>query len=144
MDPLGKLQVAIKNNVDVHYFSCVTPYHVLFTEDGQLDKSDYLRLWKEVGDGTESINQVNLFSNNVDAVLARLTANNIFTIARRKVNDQELVYLSLKFTNNIVGLAELTVRQSGPANVAVRANVPDVVPGIHEVFGFLLGSSSEA
>jgi hypothetical protein len=80
MDPLGKLQVAIKNNVDVHYFSCMIPYHVLFGEDGNLgeisgaclgfpmrslltmvcssphiEKSDYLSLWKDLGDSSESI-----------------------------------------------------------------------------------------
>ena len=130
MDPLGKLQVAVKNNVDIHYFSCIVPYHVFFTEDGQLgqskvcggrkmikdllvlsinliylkrasegsniqgeikerkrerrqrrkdalksfhvpppftsplppppEKSDYLRMWKDVGDNTESINQIKL------------------------------------------------------------------------------------
>jgi hypothetical protein len=92
MDPLGKLQVAVKNNIDVLYFTCFVPYNVLFTEDGALgtmltlrararvcvcvcvcvsvccsslifvavdpptrtDKSDYLRLWKEVGEATES------------------------------------------------------------------------------------------
>ena len=57
---------------------------------------------------------------------------------------QELVYLSLKFTNNIVGLAELTVRPTGPGQVAVRANVPDVIPGVLEVFSMLLAGSSEA
>lgn len=38
MDPLTNLQVAIKNNVDVFYFSCVLPYNVLFAEDGQMGK----------------------------------------------------------------------------------------------------------
>ena len=38
MDPLTNLQVAIKNNVDAFYFSCVVPYNVLFAEDGQMGK----------------------------------------------------------------------------------------------------------
>ena len=62
-------------------------------------------------------NIYSLFTTNIDAILARLTSNNIFTIARRSVNDQELIYLSMKFSNNIVGLAELTVRPAGPAQV---------------------------
>ena len=36
MDPLTNLQVAVKNNVDVFYFSCMVPYNVLFAEDGQM------------------------------------------------------------------------------------------------------------
>ncbi len=57
---------------------------------------------------------------------------------------QELVYLSLKFSNNIIGLAELSVRAGGPGQLAVRANVADVVAGIHEVFAALLAGSSDA
>ena len=36
MNPLTQLQVAIKNNVDVFYFSVDVPMHVLFTEDGTM------------------------------------------------------------------------------------------------------------
>ena len=32
------MEVPFKNNVDVFYFSCVVPYNVLFTEDGQMGK----------------------------------------------------------------------------------------------------------
>lgn len=39
MDPLTNLQVAVKNNVDVFYFSCTVPYNVLFSEDGQMGES---------------------------------------------------------------------------------------------------------
>lgn len=38
MDPLTNLQVAIKNNIDVFYFSCNIPMHVLFIEAGQMGK----------------------------------------------------------------------------------------------------------
>ena len=36
MDPLTNLQVAVKNSVDIFYFSCTVPYHVFFVEDGQM------------------------------------------------------------------------------------------------------------
>lgn len=48
MDPLTTLQVAIKNNVDVFYFACVMPMHVLFAEDGEMDKRIYLSTWKDI------------------------------------------------------------------------------------------------
>ena len=38
MDPLTNLQVAIKNNVDVFYFSCKIPHNVLFVESGAMGK----------------------------------------------------------------------------------------------------------
>lgn len=143
MDPLGKLQIAVKNNVDVLYFTCLVPYNVLFTEDGALEKGDYLRLWKEVGDATESSQPIGLFST-LDAALARLQASNVFTTARRSQPDHEQVYLSMKFTNNIVGLAELTVRPGSPATLSIRANVADVIPGLHEIFALMLAGSSDA
>lgn len=43
----------------------------------------------------------------------KLEANNVFTIARRQVDmsgqTQELIYMSLKFINNIWVLAELKI-----------------------------------
>lgn len=42
------LQVAIKNNVDVFYFSCLVPMHVLSTEDGLMDKRVFLATWKDI------------------------------------------------------------------------------------------------
>ena len=39
MDPLTNLQVAVKNSVDIFYFSCTVPMNVLFVEDGQIGKS---------------------------------------------------------------------------------------------------------
>ena len=42
------VQVAIKNNVDVFYFACSVPMHVLFVEDGEMDKRVFLATWKEI------------------------------------------------------------------------------------------------
>ena len=39
MDPLTNIQVAIKNSIDVFYFSALVPFHVLFIEDGQMGTS---------------------------------------------------------------------------------------------------------
>lgn len=41
-------QVAVKNNIDVFYFSCTVPMHVFFTEDGEMDKKEFLASWKEI------------------------------------------------------------------------------------------------
>lgn len=42
------LQVAVKNDLDVFYFACIIPMHVLFTEDGAIGKGDFLSIWKEI------------------------------------------------------------------------------------------------
>lgn len=36
MEPLNKLQLAVKNNIGVVYFSSLVPLHVLFAEDGKM------------------------------------------------------------------------------------------------------------
>ena len=45
MDPLTNIQVAVKNNIDVFYFSCLVPMHVLFVEGGQMGRSFVLGFW---------------------------------------------------------------------------------------------------
>ena len=36
MDPLNLLQIAVKNNIAVMYFSCKAPINVLFSGDGKM------------------------------------------------------------------------------------------------------------
>lgn len=38
----------MKNDLDVFYFSTMIPMHVLFTEDGQMDKRVFLQAWKDI------------------------------------------------------------------------------------------------
>ena len=42
------LQVAVKNNIDVFYFSTLIPLHVLFVEDGEMEKRVFLATWKDI------------------------------------------------------------------------------------------------
>ena len=44
MDPLSSIQVAVKNNVNVFYFTCTVPMNVYLTEDGKLGRSVELLL----------------------------------------------------------------------------------------------------
>lgn len=85
MDPLGKLQIAIKNSVDVLYFSTEVPFHVLFSEDGSLARGEYLQMWKEMDDNEEAISSISGVASNTEGILNRLEANNVFLIAKRKV-----------------------------------------------------------
>jgi AP-1 complex subunit beta-1 len=143
MDPLGKLQIAIKNSVDVLYFSTEVPFHVLFSEDGSLARGEYLQMWKEMDDNEEAISSISGVASNTEGILNRLEANNVFLIAKRKVegkvgrpcstcgrkrtgshspaftlvcvsHPQELCYMSLKFINNVTVLMELALEPGSP------------------------------
>jgi hypothetical protein len=45
--------VAIKNNLDIFYFSTVVPMHVMFMEDGEMDKRVFLATWKDIPTSNE-------------------------------------------------------------------------------------------
>jgi len=133
MDPLGKLQVAIKNSVDVLYFSTEVPFHVLFSEDGSLARGEYLQMWKEMDDSEEVVSSISGVASNVEGILNRLEANNVFLIAKRKVEGKELCYMSLKFINNVTVLMELALEPGSPtAKLSIRTRIQEVVEGVQE------------
>jgi AP-1 complex subunit beta-1 len=127
MSPITNLQVAIKNNIDVFYFSVVVPAHVYFVEDGEIDKRLFLNTWKEIPEQNEIQYQLsaNSFTNfgtspiNVDELCNKLRNNNVFTIAKRNVEGQDMLYQSVKLTNGIWILAELKITPGSP-NLTVR------------------------
>ncbi len=45
--------------------------------------------------------------------------NNVFTVAKRTLEGQDMVYQSIKFTNNVWALAELKIQPGNP-NITVK------------------------
>uniref|UniRef100_A0A8C3L9Y3 AP complex subunit beta n=1 Tax=Chrysolophus pictus TaxID=9089 RepID=A0A8C3L9Y3_CHRPC len=58
MDPLNNLQVAVKNNIDVFYFSTLYPLHILFVEDGKMERQMFLATWKDIPNENEAQFQI--------------------------------------------------------------------------------------
>uniref|UniRef100_A0A674NAV7 AP complex subunit beta n=1 Tax=Takifugu rubripes TaxID=31033 RepID=A0A674NAV7_TAKRU len=114
MEPLTNLQVAIKNNIDIFYFSCQYPISLLFVEDGKMDRQVFLATWKDIPNDNESQFQVKDCHLNSDAASNKLQASNVFTIAKRTVDGQDMLYQSMKLTNGIWVLAELKVQAGNP------------------------------
>ena len=117
MSPINTLQVAIKNNIDVFYFSVAVPMHVYFSEEGEIDKRLFLNTWKEIPEQNESqfqINALNSLVANTDELCNRLRSNNVFTIAKRNVEGQDMLYQSIKLTNGIWILCELKISPGNP------------------------------
>ena len=139
MDPLTNLQVAIKNNVDVFYFSCVIPMHVFCVEDGAMDKRIFLATWKDIPPQNEVqfvIENVNL---TVDQLSEKLQKNNVFTIAKRNVDGQDMLYQSVKLTNSIWVLAEVKLQPGVPTlTLSLKSRALDVAPSVHQMYELLL------
>lgn len=141
MEPLTNLQVAIKNSIDVFYFAVVMPMHIFFADDGQMDKRVFLSTWKDIPAANEvqyTINNVNL---SADAVSSKMQQNNVFTIAKRNVEGQDMLYQSLKLVNGIWILSELKMQPGNPTlTLAIKTRAPDVSTGVNAAFDAILHS----
>lgn len=127
MEPLNNLQVAIKNNVDIFYFACLVHANSIFCEDGQLDKRVFLTTWKEIPAANEVQYSLSGVSGTADSLAAKMTANNIFTIAKRNVEGQDMLYQSLKLSNNIWVLLELKLAPNNPdATLSLKSRSVEV------------------
>ena len=61
--------------MDVFYFATLIPMHVLFCEDGAMEKKVYLNTWKDIPDSSEVQSTV---SNNMSAgkiIVSRIRQN---------------------------------------------------------------------
>ncbi|XP_055601467.1 AP-1 complex subunit beta-1 isoform X2 [Uranotaenia lowii] len=141
MDPLNNLQVAIKNNVDILYFACLIHGNALFVEDGQLDKRVFLTTWKEIPAANEIQYNLHGIAGTADTVAAKMTANNIFTIAKRNVEGQDMLYQSLKLPNNIWVLLELKLSPGSPdATLSLKTRSVEVAPIIFAAYEQIIRS----
>uniref|UniRef100_A0A8C8IL32 AP complex subunit beta n=1 Tax=Oncorhynchus tshawytscha TaxID=74940 RepID=A0A8C8IL32_ONCTS len=120
MDPLNNLQVAVKNNIDVFYFSGLIPLNIFFVEDGKMERQVFLATWKDIPNENELQYQIKECHLNADTVSGKLQNDNIYTIAKRNVEGQDMLYQSLKLTNGIWILAELRIQPGNP-NYTVRS-----------------------
>uniref|UniRef100_A0A4W3I482 AP complex subunit beta n=1 Tax=Callorhinchus milii TaxID=7868 RepID=A0A4W3I482_CALMI len=80
----------------------------------------FLATWKDIPNENEVQFQIKECHLNADAVTNKLQSNNIYTVAKRNVEGQDMLYQSLKLTNGIWVLAELRI-QPGNINYTVSA-----------------------
>lgn len=139
MEPLTNLQVAVKNNVDVFYFSCLIPLHMFCTEDGMMDKRVFLATWKDIPAQNEVQYSIDNVMMGTDQVSQKLQNNNIFTIAKRNVDGQDMLYQSLKLTNGIWVLAEMKIQPGVPTfTLSLKSRAMDVASNVHQAYDTLL------
>ena len=54
--------------------------------------------------------------------------NNAFTVAKRTLEGQDMVYQSIKFTNNVWALAELKIQPGNPSiTVSIHIVIKDFI-----------------
>ncbi|XP_054250209.1 AP-2 complex subunit beta [Indicator indicator] len=139
MEPLNNLQVAVKNNIDVFYFSCLIPLNVLFVEDGKMERQVFLATWKDIPNENELQFQIKDCHLNADTVSSKLQNNNVYTIAKRNVEGQDMLYQSLKLTNGIWILAELRIQPGNPNyTLSLKCRAPEVSQYVYQAYDAIL------
>lgn len=143
MEPLTTLQVAIKNNVDVFYFACQIPIQILFTEDGTLDKRVFLTTWRDIPSANEVQYTLNDIKGNTDTISSKMTNSNVFTIAKRNVEGQDMLYQSLKLTNNIWVLLELKLQPGvNHATLSLKSRSVEVAPYVFQAYDTIVQNAN--
>ncbi|XP_030947896.1 beta-adaptin-like protein C [Quercus robur] len=139
--PSSLLQVAVKNSQQpVWYFNDKAPLHVFFTEDGRMERGNFLETWRSLPDSNEvSKDFPDIVVNSVEATLDRLAASNMFFIAKRKHANQDVFYFSAKLPRGIPFLIELTtVIGTLGVKCAIKTPSPELAPLFFESLETLL------
>nr|GEU67850.1 beta-adaptin-like protein B [Tanacetum cinerariifolium] len=114
--PNSLLQVTIKNNQQpVWYFTDKISMLVLFKEDGKMERGTFLETWRSLPDSKEVSNDIpDIVLNSVDETKERLAFSNMFFVAKRKKETQQVLYISAKVHNKFPFLIELTLTLGSP------------------------------
>lgn len=139
--PSSQIQIAVKHAADISYFKDSLPLHLAFAADGRLEKAAYVQMWKSIPDQNERVSEVSRLSGDVDQIVEKLEAKNVFAIARRKVAEKTVLYLSTKLWNQVVILVELTFESPASARICCKTNNLEWVPLFVESLTQLLQSN---
>ncbi|NXE70475.1 AP1B1 protein, partial [Calcarius ornatus] len=102
-------------------------------------RQTFLATWKDIPNENETQFQIKDCSLNADAVSSKLQGSNIFTIAKRNVEGQDMLYQSLKLTNGIWVLAELRIQPSNPSfTLSLKCRAPEVSQYIYQAYETIL------
>jgi len=139
MDPLTNVQVAVKNSIDVFYFACIAPLHIYFSEDGAMEKKTFLNTWKDIPAANEIQYTVENVECTSDGISTKMAQNNAFTVAKRTLEGQDMIYQSLKLTNGIWGLVEIKLTPGNPAiTLSFKSRVMDIAQLVFQVYDAIL------
>lgn len=129
------IQIAVKNNVKVHYFKATFDCLLFCSPDGRIERDAFLAQWKSItGQLQAQCDGIPPTAENVETICPKLEAANCFFIARRKLPDgADMVYFSVKTQNGIVMLVELGLRPgSGSCTLTLKSQQPYLLPVLGE------------
>lgn len=100
-----------------------------------MDKRVFLTTWKDIPAANEVQYTINEMRSTADQIASKMTNSNIFTIAKRNVEGQDMLYQSLKLTNNIWVLLELKLQPGVPhATLSLKSRAVEVANPIFQAY----------
>jgi len=118
------VQMAMKTDAGVAYFQDTMEASLLFTENGKMEKKDFLEKWKQIAQTNEISKSVTLRTSDLEAIKTRLASQNVFLVAARTVQGKgEVQYFSFSF-KGVMMLAEVTVSGSNATVIVKTENIP--------------------
>eukprot|EP00929_Paragymnodinium_shiwhaense_P078930 TRINITY_DN4096_c0_g1_i1.p1 TRINITY_DN4096_c0_g1~~TRINITY_DN4096_c0_g1_i1.p1 ORF type:complete len:911 (+),score=296.56 TRINITY_DN4096_c0_g1_i1:80-2812(+) len=137
------LQVAVKTNIDIFYFTVPFELPVVLTENASIDRDSFTQVWQAVGDQGQITFSGHLASPlDEEAIKARLAQDNIHFVARRIEGDATMLFFAAATTNNVVLTCEVAVRSGAtPVRVATRTQLTGTVPLLEAALCKRLGIS---
>ncbi|CAI5444668.1 unnamed protein product [Caenorhabditis angaria] len=107
-----------------------------------MEKREFLEEWKSIPEQNEQqFTLQNLNNLNADGICNKLQNNNIFTVARRQVDNQQLLYHSVKYTNNLSVLSELKVNSTNTSiTLSLKSKNVMAIANINDVFQVILNN----
>merc|ERR1712241_641242 len=113
MDPLTNIQVAVKNS--------------------------FLNTWKDIPAANEIQHTIEGVECTSDGISTKMTQNNAFTVAKRTLEGQDMIYQSVKLTNGIWGLVEIKLSPGNPSiTLSFKSRVMEIAPSVFSVYDAIL------
>ncbi|KXS10387.1 hypothetical protein M427DRAFT_62358 [Gonapodya prolifera JEL478] len=110
-NPPNLIPITLSHSLSSHPFTALLPIHVLFTEQGLVDQSKWLKMWTEAGASEWACPLQGMRFSGVDELRGRLGVNNVFVVAQRIVNGVHFFYASMALPDHptTVFVAEISL-----------------------------------
>ena len=91
------IQVALKNNTGVFYFSLFVPLYFLFKEGCEIPQQAWLNLWKGELSNNECKSSYTV-GISLASILNKLQSNRFSIVAERQIENKVLIMIYLRLT----------------------------------------------
>jgi len=138
IQPTDLVQVALKTNLGVVYFTVSLPLFRLFVPEGRMEVEQYHKIWRTIT--TEQCADIpDINSDNINLIRAKLEVYNIFFVASKSSSDEEFLYTSAQSVDGSVFLMELGF-QATTCKLCAKTKSESLVPLLAQSILIILNS----